>query len=70
MEALSLDRTPLVDQMSPSAIDIKCVCVCVFFVSLQGLYQLLETSVVIRTRRADVANVKVSVGNVVRIQIT
>ena len=30
------------------------------FVSLQGLYQLLETSLVIRTRRADVDNVKVS----------
>ena len=30
------------------------------FVSLQGLYQLLETSVVIRTRSVDVANVKVS----------
>ena len=28
--------------------------------TLQGLYQLLETSVVIRTRRDDVANVKVS----------
>ena len=29
------------------------------FVFLQGLYQLLEPSLVIRTRRADVANVKV-----------
>ena len=60
-----LDRTPLWLIRCQLVLYIKCV---FYFVSLQGLYQLLEASVVIRTRRADVANVKVSLGNVVHMK--